>query len=137
MSRVPHPLIADDGSIDLDILGDRWSPALTLSKVLTAMQSVLANPTAADVLRHGCIRNADWELGAFSTASQDVSVLLNLLLKAAQPPSGPYSPDFWFSWRFLAGLRSLLRMHPSVYAASSRDWYALLQSLSNMPALKS
>ena len=38
MTRVPHPLIANNGSIDVDILGDRWSPALQARTVLLALQ---------------------------------------------------------------------------------------------------
>lgn len=129
MSRVPHPLITDDDSIDVDILGTEWSPILSTRAVLVALQSVLANPMDADVFREGCIRNADWEHGAFATPPDHAPILFDLLLKAAQTPVNGVSPD-WLSWRFLRGLRSLLCMHPLAYKTLSRGWYEFLRSLS-------
>jgi len=134
ISRVPHPLIADDGSIDLDILNrssPAWSPAWTLRSVLVAVQSVLAAPTDSDILLPGCVLNADWELGEISTPREHALVLFDLLLKAARASVDGASP-YWPSWVFLRGLRSLLCIHPDVYTSSPRTWYGCLRAFANV-----
>jgi ubiquitin-conjugating enzyme E2 D/E len=50
INKVYHPNINAAGSICLDILKTQWSPALTISKVLLSISSLLSDPNPRDPL---------------------------------------------------------------------------------------
>lgn len=50
LTKMFHPNVSNSGDICLDILKDQWSPALSISKVLLSICSLLSDPNANDPL---------------------------------------------------------------------------------------
>ncbi|MEN2497506.1 MAG: Ubiquitin-conjugating enzyme E2 4 [Marteilia pararefringens] len=54
LTKIFHPNISTDGTICLDILNTKWSPALTIPKTVLSVMSLMSDPNAEDPLNSEC-----------------------------------------------------------------------------------
>jgi len=71
MTKVYHPNISSQGVICLDILHKQWSPALTITKVLLSISSLLSDPNPDDPLVSEVAKLYKCDRKAFSIKAQE------------------------------------------------------------------
>lgn len=64
ITRIYHPNISKHGDIGLDSIHENWSLALTISKVLISIQSLLTDPYTRVCMEH--------DIGRLYTSNRDV-----------------------------------------------------------------
>jgi hypothetical protein len=94
LTRIYHPNIDRLGRICLDILKDKWSPALQIRTVLLSIQALLSAPNPDDPLANDIAQH--WksnEKGAIDTgtlyenaATRSISISANLLWRSLCGP---------------------------------------------------